>query len=95
MKVSDLTANDIADFLRLDSDSEEAAKLGPILDAAIDYAKATTGLDLEDLDLHSDITLAVMVLCQDMYDNRAMYVDKSNANRVVTAILHQYRQNFV
>jgi len=95
MKVSELTVSHIADFLRLDSDSEETSKLGYILEAAIEYVKSATGLDLEELDTHSDITLAVMVLCQDMYDNRAMYVDKGNANRVVTAILHMHRQNFV
>ena len=28
-----------------------------------------------------------MVLCQDMYDNRSMYVDKNNMNKVVEAVL--------
>jgi len=95
MKVSEITIQDVARYLRIDDDADETTALQPILDAAIDYVKATTALTIEELDEHSDIAVAVMVLCQDMYDNRAMYVDKGNANRVVTAILHMHRQNFV
>ena len=36
-----------------------------------------------------------MVLVQDMYDNRAMYVEKDNINRVVDSILFKHRRNFV
>lgn len=94
MKVSDITTSQVADYLRID-DTSERSRIGYILDAAKAYIKSATSLDDEAIDSHDDLALACLVLCQDLYDNRSMYVDKSNANRVVAAILHQYRENFV
>lgn len=47
------------------------------------------------LDGFEDFWLAVMVLCQDMYDNRSYYVDKSNLNKVVSSILDMHRTNLL
>jgi hypothetical protein len=47
------------------------------------------------LDAFPDVVLAVYVLCQDMYDTRAYYVDKSNVNRVVDAILGMHCLNLL
>ena len=47
------------------------------------------------LDAFEDFYICVMVLCQDMYDNRAMYVDKTNLNKVVSSILDMHRTNLL
>ena len=37
----------------------------------------------------------VFILCQDMWDNRTLYVDKSNLNKVVDTILGMYSVNLL
>lgn len=155
MKVSEITAQNVADYLRLNYTTmtvSEKAELATLLSVAKAFVKSYTGLEdispelesvgtgdgettnfllayhpvtsetiyidgveTEDYTLESatgiivfdsapngditasytairtdgfeDFVIAVYILCQDLYDNRAMYVDKSNVNRVVDAIL--------
>ena len=63
--------------------------------AAIEYTKSYTGLSDAELEEHEDITIAVLVLISDMYDNRQMYVDRNNTNRVVDTILGMYSKNLL
>ncbi len=93
MTISEIKTQHVADFLRLDEDNKTV--LRPIMDAATKYITDYTGLTVDELDDHEDLYTAFMVLCQDMYDNRAMYVDKSNVNRVVESILFRHRTNFL
>lgn len=93
-KVSELTVQDIGDYLRLSSISEADMKyLSTILNVAKDYIKNNTGL--KDLDKYSDLVIVVYVLCQDMYDNRILYVDKTNLNKVVSTILGMHDENLL
>lgn len=93
-KVSELTVQDIGDYLRLSSISEADNKyLSTILNVAKDYIKNNTGL--KDLDKYSDLVIVVYVLCQDMYDNRILYVDKTNLNKVVSTILGMHDENLL
>ena len=94
MKVSEITLKDIAAYLRLDDDFD-TAQLQPIFDAAVHYIRDYTGLTGEEIDEHEDFYIAVMVLCQDMWDTRCMYVDKSNVNKVVDTILGMHRVNLL
>lgn len=93
-KVSEITYEDIADYLRL---SEVTAKdkkfLNTILNVAKDYIKNNSGI--ENMDAYSDLVFAVFVLCQDMYDNRALYVDKNNVNIVVSNIINEHSDNLL
>lgn len=94
MKVSDITAKEIANYLRItEMDVSLEEELETYLNFAIKYIKDETGLD--DLDKNEDFVIAIYVLCQDMYDNRTFYVDKSNTNRVVETILGRHRVNFL
>ena len=93
MKVSEVTPADLAEFLRLDEYQED--EMQRILDSAKGYIRDYTGLTDEEIDTHADFLTALLVLCQDMYDNRAMYVEKSNANRVVESILNMHRVNLL
>jgi hypothetical protein len=53
-------------------------------------ADYTAGIDAFD-----DFVIAVYVLCQDMYDNRTMYVDNANVNKVVDNILGMHSINLL
>ena len=88
-KVSEITTADIADFIRLGevSDADEK-QLQTFLTVAKNYVTNYTAL--EDLDEYADLVIAVYVLCQDMYDNRSLYIDKNNPNKVVQTILDMH-----
>ena len=96
-KVSDITAQDIADYLRiaeLTQDDENFITL--TISVAIDYILKYTGIkDAATLDGYKDMVIVVFVLCQDMYDTRALYVDNSNVNRVVDTILGLHQRNLL
>lgn len=94
-KVSEITVEDLKSYLRIsDGLSEDDKKfLETILNSSINYIKNKTGID--DMDKYSDLVIVVFVLCQDMYDNRTLYVDKNNVNKVVSSILGQHDNNLL
>ena len=96
-KVSDITAQDIADYLRIaELTQDDENFITATISVAIDYILKYTGIeDAETLDGYKDMVIVVFVLCQDMYDTRAMYVDNSNVNRVVDTILGLHQRNLL
>ncbi len=93
MELSRTKTSAVADYLRLDED--DPVRLKPIMEAALKYIMDFTGMSEAELDEHEDLYVAFMVLCQDMYDNRALYTDKASVNKVVDSILARHRTNFV
>lgn len=91
-KVSDITYLDVGDYIRVDG---EQNTLETLLNVAKEYIKSYTGLDDNEMDEHADFVIAVLILCQDMYDNRTMYVDKDNVNKVVDTILGMHSVNLL
>ena len=97
-KVSEITTRDVANYIRI-TDYDES-EIGTYLNIAKSYISNYTGIpekseEGESLDDYSDFVIVVYVLCQDMYDNRAMYVDKSNINKVVQTILDMHVRNYL
>lgn len=92
MKVSTITVDDIANYIRLQEVDEADKKL---LTALMTIAKKfiTENTGVKDLDEYDDFLIVVFILCQDMYDNRTLYVDKNNINKVVETILGMHSQN--
>jgi hypothetical protein len=97
-KVSEITIKDIADYIRVDD--YEDREFETYLNVAKNYISNYTGIPVtsedekqETLDTYSDFIIVVFILCQDMYDNRSMYVDKSNINKVVQTILDMHTRN--
>lgn len=98
MKVSEITLKDICRQIRTDEAyllEDDRGYLATLQKAAVGYVKGYTGLDEATIDIHEDITIAVLVLISDMYDNRQMTVDKNNVNRVVDTILGMYCENLL
>lgn len=95
-KISDITYQDIADYLRLSEVSQsEQNYLTTLIDISKDYILNYTGIDESNLDNYTDLIIVVFVLCQDMYDTRSMYVDNSNLNKVVETILGMHQNNLL
>lgn len=98
MKVSEIRIRDICQQIREEENyltEEDKDYLEKLLTAAKSYIRSYTGLSDAQIDGHEDITTAALVLVSDMYDNRQMYVDKSNANRVVDTILGMHCVNLL
>lgn len=101
MKVSEIIVKDIVNYLRLSEVSEEDNKnIELFLNIAKNYIENYTGIpqmsddkEEETLDTYSDFIIVVYVLCQDMYDNRAMYVDGKNINNTIKTILDMHTRN--
>ena len=79
---TDFTHDEISGEVTLDS--------APAIDASItmDYVSKPSNL-------YDDLVIAVYVLVQDMFDNRTLYVDKTNMNKVVEAILGMHKVNLL
>ena len=95
-KVSEITIKDIQDYIRLDEISAEDEKLlNKLLNIAKNFIKSYTGLTYQEIDTHEDFIIVVYVLCQDMWDNRTLYVDRTNLNKVVETILGMHSVNLL
>ena len=100
-KVSEITDSDIANYIRLtEVSNEDKRDLNIYLNIAKSYISNYTGIPetsnevgAETLDSYSDFIIVVYVLCQDMYDNRTMYVESKNINKVVQTILDMHTRN--
>lgn len=95
MKVSEVTVTNVAEYLRLEEGEYSQALLTSLLNTAKEFIKSYTGLTNEQIDEYEDFYIVVMVLCQDMYDNRSYYVDKNNMNKVVETILGMHSINLL
>lgn len=95
-KVSEIKVDDLKNYLRITDLTEDDKKyLETILTVAKDFIKNNTGIDDEIMDKYSDFVIVVYVLCQDMYDTRAYYVDNTNVNKIVTTILGMHDRNLL
>ena len=95
-KVSQITASDVAEYLRItDATQEDTNTLNTLLTVAKVYIGEYTGRTIQELDDYKDIIIVVLILCQDMWDNRTLYVDSSNVNKVVESILGLHSVNLL
>lgn len=97
-KVSDITYNDVADYIRLnveEGDTEEINTLNTLITISKTFISNYTGRTTEELDNFQDFVIVVLILCQDMWDNRTLYVDNSNLNKVVETILGMHSVNLL
>lgn len=105
MKVSEVQVNDVIRYIKEDSENltpQEIQDIGNYLTVAKNFIEKYTGIPSvssvegeKTIDDYEDFYIVVMVLCQDMYDNRSMYVEKSNLNKVVDTILGMHCKNLL
>lgn len=95
-KVSDITVESVADYLRLDEVTEsEINTLNTLISVATSFIKSYTGLDDIGVDKYPEFVIVVLILCQDMWDNRTMYVDSKDINNTVQSILAMHSVNLL
>lgn len=95
-KISDITYQDIADYIRLSEVSQDDQNyLTTLINISKNYILNYTGIDESNLDNYTDLIIVVFVLCQSMYDVRSLYVDETNLNHVVDTILGMHQNNLL
>lgn len=95
-KVSEITSAIAAEYLRLSELTEdEENTLNNLISIAKSYIQNWTGRSEEELDNHSDYVIVALILVQDMWDNRTLYVDKGSLNHVVSSILDMHSVNLL
>ena len=103
MKISEITLPSVAAYLNLTAGDYDAMMLTAVMSAAKQYIVDYTGIPessadetVDTIDNHPDFYAAYMVICQDMNDNRSMYVGQREvANKVVDSILGMHCVNLL
>jgi len=96
MKVSELTVSDLMNYAHEYSDDPETLKLfATLLIVAKGYVKSYTGLSDEQIDAIPDLIIAVKIVANEMYDNRALTVQNDKVNPVVKTILDMHSINLL
>lgn len=98
MKVSEIKSEDIIAYCKIESDDltdAEKDNFAILLSVAKNFIVNYTGLKIEELDNYEDLYIVVMILVESMHDDRTLYVDKTNLNKIVTTILNLHSTNLL
>ncbi len=96
MKMSELTADIVKDYCGISDDDSDNIIEKVLLPAAREYIKGYTGLTAEQCDEHEDISLACMVLVNDMFTQRDYTISMHRQiSPTVKTILGMYAVNYL
>lgn len=98
MKVSEITRDVILIHIRElkeNLDETDIKNLEGMKTAAISYCTGYTGLSEKELDSFEDITIAVLAVISDMWDNRSFTVEKAVLNPLIDNILGLHSTNLL
>lgn len=94
MKISEVSITDLKEYANVDHSLDDVL-FQIILQATTSYIKNYTGLTLEQMDDKEDLTMALMILSNEMYDNRVYAVENDKVNKIVNSILDMHSVNLL
>lgn len=97
MKLSEVDLTIVKEYLRQDSDEDDRL-ITAIIEASKSYICNYTGQSIEQLEEHEDVTVAVLVLIAEFYDNRTINVnDRLNLrmNTMLEGLLGRHSVNLL
>lgn len=94
MKISEVTIEDLKEYAVVSHNLDDKL-FSNILLASKAYIRSYTGLNDTALDEKEDLTIALMILCNELYDNRAYTVENDKSNKVVNSILDMHSINLL
>ena len=97
MKLSELDLPLVKEYLRQDGDEDDRLILA-IIEASKSYIRNYIGQSQEQLEEHEDITIVVLVLVAEFYDNRTINVnDRLNLrlNTMLEGLLGRHSMNLL
>ena len=93
-KFSEVTIDDIKQYANIFHDEDDNL-ISLILEASKAFVLSYTGLTVDVADTISDLPICVLVIANEMYDNRVFIVDNDKVNEVVKNILSMHSINFL
>ena len=97
MKLSEIDVPFVKEYLRQDGD-EDNRLIGAILEGAKDYIVKYTGQSLDQLEESEDLTIAVLVLVAELYDNRTISVNERinlKINSMLESLIGRYSVDLI
>lgn len=97
MKLSELDLSLVKEYLRQDGDEDDRL-ITAIIESSKSYICNYTGQSIEQLEEHEDVTVAVLVLIAEFYDNRTINVnDRLNLrmNTMLEGLLGRHSVNLL
>jgi len=94
MKISEITIDIVKQYSRIENNDDDII-LAIILASAKSHILSTIGITEAIADTKSDLALALLVLCNDMYEHREYIVENSKVNIVVKSIIDKYSINLL
>lgn len=94
MKISEVTIQDLKEYANVEHELDDKL-FSNILLAGKSYIKSYTGLTSEQMDTKEDLPIALMVLSNEMYDNRTFTVQDDKVNKVIKSILDMHSINLL
>ena len=97
MKLSEIDVPFVKEYLRQDGDEDDKL-IGAILEGAKDYIVKYTGQSIDQLEESEELTIAVLVLCAEFYDNRTISVnDRLNlrVNMMLESLIGRHSVNLI
>ena len=97
MKLSEIDVSFVKEYLRQDGDEDDKL-VGAILEGAKDYIVKYTGQSIEQLEESEDLTIAILVLCAEFYDNRTISVNERinlRINSMLESLMGRYSVNLI
>jgi len=80
MKISELTLENLANYLKIDDLDEALIDLQLCWDAALSFIVNRTGMKKKDVEDCDDLTYSFFALCGEMYQNRQLRFEQGRYN---------------
>lgn len=94
MKISELEIGEIKDYCGISDDDSDSIILA-MQQAALTYIIGYTGLTAAEVDANEMLTVAYLVLINEMFSTRTMTVANDKENPCVKQILSMYSKNYL
>lgn len=96
MKISEITLNDVKEYINAPDETDRNVQM--LIDASKKFILGRTGIKEDELDNYEDLTMVLLILCSDLYDQRQFMLDSNNGvplNVIVESILNMHSFNLV
>ena len=98
MSISDITAAQVADYLRIDDPSEvELTEINMFMDSAKASIRSMTGLTQDEIDELDDMVHPFFLLISDQFDNRNGHIDskQTTMNQSIMETIRRHSVNYL
>ena len=95
MKFSEVNIYDLISYCNAYDDESTKKDMKVILEGVKSYIKSYTGLNDEEVDDIEDLTLVLLAISADMFDNREFTIENNKVNSLYKSILDMHSMNYL